>query len=206
MGTSTLLGGAPHLILNKNRRVPVTVPLPVPRCLIKCRQTRIIKMECNCTETHEAKTKAEEGVAIRRRDIVALGCLFPTTISTATALQVTEAKTQLAAAEDRPCQLTLAPSGLGYCDSLVGTGFEASQGQLIKVHYTGKLENGEVFDSSYNRGKPLTFRVGLGEVIKGWDQGILGGTGIPPMQAGGKRTLKIPPELGYGVRGAGCRG
>ncbi|KAL0323989.1 UNVERIFIED_CONTAM: Peptidyl-prolyl cis-trans isomerase FKBP13, chloroplastic [Sesamum calycinum] len=74
------------------------------------------------------------------------------------------------------------------------------------AHYVGRLENGTVFDSSYNRGKPLAFRIGVGEVIKGWDEGILGGEGIPAMLAGGKRKLRIPPELGYGVRGAGCRG
>ncbi|KAA8537172.1 hypothetical protein F0562_029602 [Nyssa sinensis] len=105
-----------------------------------------------------------------------------------------------------PCELTLAPSGLAYCDKVVGTGPEAVKGQLIKAHYVGKLESGKVFDSSYNRGKPLTFRVGVGEVIKGWDQGILGGDGVPPMLAGGKRTLKLPAELGYGMRGAGCKG
>ncbi|KAF3949691.1 hypothetical protein CMV_024473 [Castanea mollissima] len=110
------------------------------------------------------------------------------------------------AAEAAPCELTVAPSGLAFCDKVVGTGPEAAKGQLIKAHYVGKLENGKVFDSSYNRGKPLTFRVGVGEVIKGWDQGILGGDGIPPMLAGGKRILKLPPELGYGVRGAGCKG
>ncbi|KAJ8561142.1 hypothetical protein K7X08_027332 [Anisodus acutangulus] len=104
------------------------------------------------------------------------------------------------------CEFTVTPSGLAYCDKVVGTGPEAVKGQLIKAHYIGKLENGKVFDSSYNRGKPLTFRVGVGEVIKGWDQGILGGDGFPPMLAGGKRKLKIPPELGYGIRGAGCRG
>ncbi|XP_059625786.1 peptidyl-prolyl cis-trans isomerase FKBP13, chloroplastic-like isoform X2 [Cornus florida] len=104
------------------------------------------------------------------------------------------------------CELTVAPSGLAFCDKVVGSGPEAVKGQLIKAHYIGKLENGKVFDSSYNRGKPLIFRVGVGEVIKGWDQGILGGDGIPPMLAGGKRTLKLPPELGYGMRGAGCKG
>ncbi|KAJ1399980.1 FKBP-type peptidyl-prolyl cis-trans isomerase domain [Sesbania bispinosa] len=110
------------------------------------------------------------------------------------------------AAEAVPCELQSAPSGLAYCDKLVGTGPQAVKGQLIKAHYVGRLENGKIFDSSYNRGKPLTFRVGVGEVIKGWDEGILGGDGVPPMLAGGKRTLKIPPELGYGSRGAGCRG
>uniref|UniRef100_A0A0F7GZF5 peptidylprolyl isomerase n=1 Tax=Francoa sonchifolia TaxID=23250 RepID=A0A0F7GZF5_9ROSI len=105
-----------------------------------------------------------------------------------------------------PCEMTVAPSGLAFCDKVVGTGPEAAKGQLIKAHYVGKLENGTVFDSSYNRGKPLTFRVGVGEVIKGWDEGIIGGDGVPPMLAGGKRTLKLPPQLGYGARGAGCRG
>ncbi|XP_054800582.1 peptidyl-prolyl cis-trans isomerase FKBP13, chloroplastic [Prosopis cineraria] len=105
-----------------------------------------------------------------------------------------------------PCDLTVAASGIAFCDKLVGSGPQAAKGQLIKAHYVGKLENGKIFDSSYNRGKPLTFRVGVGEVIKGWDEGILGGDGIPPMLAGGKRTLKIPPELAYGSRGAGCRG
>ncbi|KAK8515147.1 hypothetical protein V6N13_122137 [Hibiscus sabdariffa] len=104
------------------------------------------------------------------------------------------------------CELTVSPSGLAFCDKVVGKGPEAVKGQLIKAHYVGKLENGKVFDSSYNRGKPLTFRVGVGEVIKGWDQGILGGDGVPPMLAGGKRTLRLPPELGYGMRGAGCKG
>ncbi|KAF7801320.1 peptidyl-prolyl cis-trans isomerase FKBP13, chloroplastic [Senna tora] len=105
------------------------------------------------------------------------------------------------------CQdLTVAPSGLAFCDKVVGNGPQAFKGQLIKAHYVGKLESGKVFDSSYNRGKPLTFRVGVGEVIKGWDEGILGGDGIPPMLAGGKRILKLPPQLAYGARGAGCRG
>ncbi|KAG6639528.1 hypothetical protein I3843_10G102300 [Carya illinoinensis] len=111
-----------------------------------------------------------------------------------------------AAANAAPCELTVTPSGLAFCDKVVGTGPEAIKGQLIKAHYVGKLENGKVFDSSYNRGKPLTFRVGVGEVIKGWDQGILGGDGVPPMLPGGKRTLKLPPELAYGIRGAGCKG
>ncbi|KAJ4980730.1 hypothetical protein NE237_031567 [Protea cynaroides] len=115
-------------------------------------------------------------------------------------------ESQAATAAEVQCELTATPSGLSYCDRVIGTGPEASKGQLIKAHYLGKLENGKVFDSSYNRGKPLAFRIGVGEVIKGWDQGILGGNGIPPMLAGGKRTLKIPPGLAYGMRGAGCKG
>ncbi|XP_038877522.1 peptidyl-prolyl cis-trans isomerase FKBP13, chloroplastic [Benincasa hispida] len=111
-----------------------------------------------------------------------------------------------AAAEATPCEFTTAPSGLAFCDKVIGTGPEAEKGQLIKAHYVGKLESGKVFDSSYNRGKPLTFRVGVGEVIKGWDEGILGGEGVPAMLPGGKRVLKLPPKLGYGARGAGCKG
>ncbi|KAL8160242.1 hypothetical protein V2J09_001779 [Rumex salicifolius] len=110
------------------------------------------------------------------------------------------------AAEGGACEFTVAPSGIAFCDRTLGDGPQPTKGQLIKAHYVGKLENGKVFDSSYNRGKPLAFKIGVGEVIKGWDEGILGGEGIPPMLPGGKRTLKIPPQLGYGMRGAGCRG
>ncbi|GLT49219.1 hypothetical protein SLA2020_227940 [Shorea laevis] len=141
----------------------------------------------------------EKPTLFRRREAVGLSCCFGL-------LDVLLQQQNAAAIEAAPCQLTVAPSGLAFCDTVVGTGPEATKGQLIKAHYVGKLENGTVFDSSYNRGKPLTFRVGVGEVIKGWDQGILGGDGVPAMLAGGKRILKLPPELGYGMRGAGCRG
>ncbi|WOG84786.1 hypothetical protein DCAR_0103971 [Daucus carota subsp. sativus] len=135
-----------------------------------------------------------------RREAIGLGLSF-------TALVDFLGQNAAVAAEaTAPCEFTTTPSGLAFCDKVVGFGPEASKGQLIKAHYTGKLENGKVFDSSYNRGKPLTFRIGVGEVIKGWDQGILGGDGVPPMLAGGKRTLKLPPQLGYGMRGAGCKG
>jgi peptidylprolyl isomerase len=75
---------------------------------------------------------------------------------------------------------------------------------IRRAHYVGKLQsNGVQFDSSYDRGRPLTFKVGAGQVIKGWDEGIAGGEGVPAMRAGGRRRLVIPPELGYGQRGAG---
>ena len=76
-------------------------------------------------------------------------------------------------------------------------------GQIVKAHYTGRLLDGRVFDSSYSRGSPLTFKVGVREVIAGWDEGILGGEGVPPMKVGGKRVLTIPANLAYGSRGAG---
>ncbi len=88
-------------------------------------------------------------------------------------------------------------SGLQYEELNVGTGAEAKAGMQVTAHYHGTLANGTVFDSSYDRGQPFNFRLGAGQVIKGWDEGIAG------MKVGGKRRLTIPPELGYGPRGAG---
>lgn len=88
-------------------------------------------------------------------------------------------------------------SGLKIIDTAVGTGAEAVAGATVQVHYDGRLENGKEFDSSRKRGQPFQFRLGAGMVIKGWDEGIAG------MKEGGKRQLVIPPELGYGKRGAG---
>ncbi|MQL95417.1 hypothetical protein Taro_028086 [Colocasia esculenta] len=155
-------------------------------------------------------TSQEEGRnGLGRREAIGLGvCLnaFAFFFQGASGGRGVEAAAAPALAEEGQCSFAVAPSGLAFCDRLVGVGAAATRGQLIKAHYVGKLVDGKVFDSSYSRGKPLTFRVGVGEVIKGWDQGILGDEGIPPMLSGGKRTLRIPPELAYGARGAGCRG
>ncbi|KAG6657511.1 photosynthetic NDH subunit of lumenal location 4, chloroplastic [Carya illinoinensis] len=102
------------------------------------------------------------------------------------------------------CELNFVRSGLGYCDVSVGPGAEAPYAELIDVHYTARFGDGTVFDSSYKRARPLTMRIGVGKVIKGLDQGILGGEGVPPMHVGGKRKLHIPPELAYGPEPAGC--
>ncbi|RWR78455.1 photosynthetic NDH subunit of lumenal location 4, chloroplastic-like protein [Cinnamomum micranthum f. kanehirae] len=102
------------------------------------------------------------------------------------------------------CDLNFVRSGLGYCDVKVGTGVEPPLGELINIHYTARFGDGRVFDSSYKRARPLTLRIGLGKVIRGLDQGILGGDGVPPMLVGGKRKLHIPPELAYGPDPAGC--
>ncbi|KAA8530899.1 hypothetical protein F0562_005642 [Nyssa sinensis] len=102
------------------------------------------------------------------------------------------------------CEFNFARSGLGYCDVDVGSGEVAPLGELINVHYTARFADGTVFDSSYKRARPLTMRIGVGKVIKGLDQGILGGEGVPPMLVGGKRRLQIPPELAYGPEPAGC--
>jgi len=90
------------------------------------------------------------------------------------------------------------PSGLTYYDVRVGTGRSAAKGNEVEVHYVGRLlANDEKFDSSRDRGKPLKFLLGAGEVIKGWDEGVAG------MRVGGKRRLVIPAALGYGERGKG---
>lgn len=90
------------------------------------------------------------------------------------------------------------PSGLGYIDVVVGTGASPKAGEKVTVHYTGFLTNGTKFDSSVDRGQPFSFTIGVGQVIKGWDEGVMS------MKVGGKRKLVIPPQLGYGSRGAGA--
>ena len=86
-------------------------------------------------------------------------------------------------------------SGLQYWDITEGTGKVAKEGDGVRVHYTGWLTTGKKFDSSVDAGRPFTFVLGNGEVIKGWDEGVAG------MKVGGKRQLRIPPDLGYGENG-----
>lgn len=92
---------------------------------------------------------------------------------------------------------TTTPSGLIYDDVTVGSGDAAAIGQTVSVHYTGWLTDGTKFDSSKDRNEPFEFPLGAGYVIRGWDEGVQG------MRVGGVRKLTIPPELGYGARGAG---
>lgn len=90
------------------------------------------------------------------------------------------------------------PTALSVDDLVVGDGDEASAGQRVNVHYVGVAwSDGQQFDASWDRNEPFTFRLGAGEVIPGWDRGVAG------MKVGGRRQLTIPPELGYGSRGAG---
>lgn len=96
--------------------------------------------------------------------------------------------------------LTVAPvaaADLQVTDVAVGSGAKAVAGSTVTVHYTGWLMDGTKFDSSRDRGEPFSFPLGAGRVIRGWDEGVAG------MKVGGRRELVIPPEMGYGARGAG---
>ena len=93
--------------------------------------------------------------------------------------------------------ISTTPSGLTIEEVVTGDGPTASAGQHVTVHYTGWLTNGDKFDSSKDRNDPFVFHLGASQVIRGWDEGVQG------MQVGGTRKLTIPPELGYGSRGAG---
>ncbi len=99
-----------------------------------------------------------------------------------------------AAAEQKQAQIM---QNFKMTDDVIGTGAEAKNGDAVTVNYVGTLDNGTKFDSSYDRKQPFTFTLGAGNVIKGWDEGVLG------MKVGGKRELVIPPELGYGPSGYG---
>jgi FKBP-type peptidyl-prolyl cis-trans isomerase len=122
--------------------------------------------------------------------IVTLGAVF--------VFAQTATKTSPATSNAAPTKVTgpgvKMPSGLIYWDIRMGTGEVAKEGSRVRVHYTGWLTSGKKFDSSVG-GKPFDFVIGNGEVIKGWEEGVAG------MKVGGKRQLRIPPELGYGAEG-----
>jgi FKBP-type peptidyl-prolyl cis-trans isomerase len=94
-------------------------------------------------------------------------------------------------------KMTKTASGLAYQDTKVGTGATAAAGQNVSVHYTGWLPDGTKFDSSRDRNQPFDFKLGAGQVIRGWDEGVAG------MKVGGRRLLVIPPDLAYGPSGSG---
>ena len=132
------------------------------------------------------------GIAVALAVVIAIwflffGSSFLSVFSSDTA-QETVAETGLPTTNEQQFMIT---------DTEVGTGAEAVAGATVSVAYVGRLENGQVFDASENHGGPYTFVLGQGAVIQGWDQGLLG------MKVGGKRTLVIPPELGYGAQAVG---
>ena len=117
------------------------------------------------------------------------------------ALAIIAVLTPLGRSEAATNQVIEMPNGLKYTDTKIGDGAEATAGKKVSVHYTGWLSNngakGAKFDSSVDRGQLFQFTLGAHQVIAGWDEGVAG------MKVGGKRKLTIPPELGYGARGAG---
>lgn len=100
-------------------------------------------------------------------------------------------------AETSAAETITTDSGLKYADLTIGDGAEAERGSTVAVHYSGWLEDGTRFDSSLEHGQPIVFQLGSGQVIKGWDEGLIG------MKVGGKRQLIIPADLAYGEQGAG---
>jgi FKBP-type peptidyl-prolyl cis-trans isomerase len=119
----------------------------------------------------------------------------------AAALAIIAASTPAGRSNAADNQVIEMPDGLKYADTKTGDGAAAKAGNKVSVHYTGWLSDngakGKKFDSSVDRGQPFQFILGQHQVIAGWDEGVAG------MKVGGKRTLTIPPELGYGARGAG---
>lgn len=142
------------------------------------------------------------GTALALALPLALSAQAPASGSAKAAPQKARKASAKTPAKSKGPQMITTESGLKYVDTQVGTGPSPLKGQECLVHYTGWLsvkgERGKKFDSSVDRGEPLAIPIGVGRVIKGWDEGVL------TMKVGGKRTLHIPANLGYGVRGAGA--
>ena len=119
----------------------------------------------------------------------------PTSVPVPTSVIITPS--QSSSGEANMNNVQTMSDGLQIQDEVVGTGQDAKSGDTVTVNYVGTLASGTKFDSSYDRNTPFTTQIGVGQVIKGWDEGIVG------MKVGGKRKLIIPPELGYGAQGAG---
>ncbi|MFN0122194.1 MAG: FKBP-type peptidyl-prolyl cis-trans isomerase [Blastocatellia bacterium] len=137
-------------------------------------------------QTGKKKTTRKTGAAARRTTGARKSAR---TTSGKTAAKTTESK--------KLSQEITTDSGLKYIDIVVGTGPSPTPGETTVVHYTGTLTDGTKFDSSVDRGQPFSFPIGMGRVIKGWDEGVMS------MKVGGKRKLTIPPQLGYGARANG---
>jgi hypothetical protein len=133
---------------------------------------------------------------------IALGSVSPTPTSATGDIAMQDVKNIIGSPAPanwctNPGPVRTLEGGMKVLDCAIGTGEEAKAGMAVKVQYTGTLEGGTKFDSSYDRGTPFQFTLGTGMVIKGWDVGIAG------MRVGGKRQLAVPPSMGYGAKGSG---
>ncbi|GAX84965.1 hypothetical protein CEUSTIGMA_g12386.t1 [Chlamydomonas eustigma] len=176
-------------IVNRNMMTFSARPMAMTTTALRCSQ---VVRTANCTSVSNNASGAGSMLASRRG-------IMGTVTTTALWLGLRQHAAMAV-------EFQTAPNGLQWIDTVEGQGPTPVKGALIRCHYTGRLKsNGKVFDSSYERGRPLTFKIGAGEVIRGWDLGILGSEaeGIPSMKEGGKRTLVIPSDLAYGQRGAG---
>ena len=138
-------------------------------------------------------------LSIRKHALVAIAAVSIAALSACTkkSAETTSATTENTAASTATTDAAKAEADLKIENLKEGTGAQAVNGKQVSVHYTGTLTDGKKFDSSLDRGQPFKFVLGAGQVIRGWDLGVAG------MKVGGKRKLTIPPQLGYGERGAG---
>lgn len=147
--------------------------------------------------TFREQRRAARAARIRNRRIVIIliGLILVALLAYVVYIALTPAETPQAAFPTSSAERITTETGLQYEEVTLGTGDLAEAGSLVKVHYTGRLEDGTQFDSSIERGQPIEFNLGTGAVIKGWDEGIAG------MRVGGQRVLVIPPDLAYGEAG-----
>ena len=150
-----------------------------------------------CVVALATQLRGSEAVASNLNTNIATAETTKSTLVAQTASDLEPAETTEETNTDMSENMTTTDSGLMYEDLEVGTGALPTPGQAVTVHYTGTLENGDKFDSSRDRNRPFSFTIGIGQVIKGWDEGVA------TMRVGGRRKLVIPPDLGYGARGAG---
>jgi FKBP-type peptidyl-prolyl cis-trans isomerase len=175
----------------------------LPGILTFCVVGLVIVQNAMSSQESKAKAAADAQAAVAQAAVAskASGTTASEHAAAASKASSPAANTQATAAPKAPAKVTGKPhttaSGVEYWDIKVGTGATAVAGRRLSMHYTGWLTNGQKFDSSLDRGEPFEFTLGVGQVIKGWDEGVAG------MKVGGKRQLKIPPAAGYGSRGAG---
>jgi peptidylprolyl isomerase len=149
------------------------------------------------------KMTARESRRVRRAEkrrsqqvtLVVIGVVVIAVLALAIFLAIRANQAKSVATSATTGQTITTASGLQILDEVIGTGVEAKTGDFVSVHYTGTLTDGTKFDSSLDRGTPIEFTIGAGEMIKGWDEGVVG------MKVGGKRKLTIPPDLAYGAAG-----